>query len=152
MELYGKSDNLSRMSDRRTRESNSGTTDCKLYRPNKAFIFAFNILLVYKLISLPDRILLAISSSISTYTRSLSCTYCVTLSLSFAPTLERRTSVKRFVSTHFLNPKRDGMTLAREISLSQGRCLHKHRINADIIHSLSGIRTQCSIERRQFMP
>jgi hypothetical protein len=55
-----------------------------------------------------------------------------------APSLEHRASVKRFVSLQFLNPK-TGL-LGRGISPSQGRYLHKDRINADI-YALSLIGT-----------
>jgi hypothetical protein len=64
----------------------------------------------------------------------------LSLSLSCCFQLEHRSSVKRFVSG---------------ISLSQGRYLYKHKINADThpcIEWDSNPRSQCSSERRQFIP
>jgi hypothetical protein len=57
----------------------------------------------------------------------------VTHSLSFlaAPTLEHRASVKHFVSLKFLNLRQLVVLLGQRIILSQGRNVHKHRINAD---------------------
>jgi hypothetical protein len=82
------------------------------------------------------------------------------ISLSFfpvAPNLEHRTSVKRFVSLQFLNPKNVGRIPWTGISPSQGRYLHrtaqtqnKHRHPCH--HWDSNPRSQCSSERRQFMP
>jgi hypothetical protein len=72
-----------------------------------------------------------------------------------APTLEHRASVKRFVSLQFLNPKTVGRTPWTGISPSQGRYLHKHRINTDkhpCLEWYSNPRSHRSSGRRQFMP
>jgi hypothetical protein len=74
--------------------------------------------------------------------------------LSCCPHLEHRTFVKPFVSFQFLNPKTIGRTPWAGVSPSQGRHLHKHRINADKHLCLewdSNPRSQCSSEPRQFM-
>jgi hypothetical protein len=61
--------------------------------------------------------------------------------------------MKRFVSLQFLNPKTVGRTPWTVDQPSQGRYLHKHKINADIHACLdwdSNPRSQRSSERRQF--
>jgi hypothetical protein len=65
----------------------------------------------------------------------------VSLSLSVVPTLAHRTSVKRFVLFQFLNPKKVVGLHELRISPSQSR------INVD-----SNPRSQCSRERKHFMP
>jgi hypothetical protein len=60
--------------------------------------------------------------------------------------LEHRASVKRFVSLQFLNLRQSVGLLGRGISPSQGRYVHKHRMNANI-HALSGIRIHDSSVR-----
>jgi hypothetical protein len=56
------------------------------------------------------------------------------------PTLKHRASMKIFDHISFLILRQCVGLLGREISQSQGRCLHKHRINA-YIHAPSWIRT-----------
>jgi hypothetical protein len=77
----------------------------------------------------PDHIFLSPNSSSSSSS-----------SIHVAPTFEHRSTVKRFLSLRFLNLRQSVRLLGRGISPSQGRYLHKHRINTDI-HALSGIRT-----------
>jgi hypothetical protein len=70
-------------------------------------------------------------------------------------TLEHRASVKLFISLQFLNLGQSAVIIGWGISPSQGRYLHKHRINADKHPCLewdSNPRSQCSRGRRQFMP
>jgi hypothetical protein len=57
-----------------------------------------------------------------------------------APTLEHRASVKRFVSLSFLTIRQSVGLLGWGIGPSQGRYVHRHRINTNI-HALSGIVT-----------
>jgi hypothetical protein len=77
----------------------------------------------------------------------------LSISLSFspvAPTLDHRASLKHFVSLQFLNPKTISRTFGRDISPSQGHCLHKHRTNADEYPFLEwdpNPRLQCSSSR-----
>jgi hypothetical protein len=68
--------------------------------------------------------------------------------------LEYWASVKRFVSLQFLNLRQSTELLGRGISPSQGRYLHKHRINADKHPCLewdSNPRSQRSREQRHFI-
>jgi hypothetical protein len=72
--------------------------------------------------------------------------------------LEHKASVKRFVSLQFLNLGQSTGLLARGSARRKAATYigqHKHRINADRHPCLeydSNPRSQCSSERRQFMP
>jgi hypothetical protein len=60
-----------------------------------------------------------------------------------------------FFHFSFLILRQSAGLLGRVISSSQGRCLHKHKINADRHPCLewdSNPRAQCSSGRRKFMP
>jgi hypothetical protein len=91
------------------------------------------------------------------YLRKSSELYVWLLYSSCCSHLEHRTSVKRFVSLHFLNLRHSVRLLGRVISPSQGRSAtyHEHRINTNRHLCLewdSNPRSQRSRERRHFMP
>jgi hypothetical protein len=80
--------------------------------------------------------------------------YSLSLSFPVAPTLEHRTSVKRFVSLQFLNHRQSVEFLGREISPSQSCYLtqaQNKRRQTSCLESDSNPQSQCSSERRQFM-
>jgi hypothetical protein len=74
----------------------------------------------------------------------------------FAPALEHRASVKRFVALRFLNVGHSVGLLGRVISPSQGRYLtqtqNKHAHKHPYLEWVSNTRSQRPSERRQFMP
>jgi hypothetical protein len=89
---------------------------------------------------------------IQIYCSKANCT--LSLSLMLLPLFEHRPPVKRFISLQFLTLGQSVGLLGREISPSQGRYLHKHRINVDKHPCLewdSNPRSQWSSGRGRFM-
>jgi hypothetical protein len=101
-----------------------------------------------------SRFLENISRYVPEYMVSLA-RYSLSIFIPVVSTLGHRASVKRFVLLQFFNLKRIGRTPWTGISPTQGRYLHKRRINADkhpCVRWDSNPRSQRSSGRRHFMP